>query len=774
MSVQEGGSTTRGDSPNGDALRRWRILGVVALGIIVVAIPLYVAKEHRRRALATPSDPSAVGFVGRESCIDCHRQAYETWLGSDHDHAMAPADEQTVLGDFDDTVFEYGGVTSRFYREDGRYLVYTEGPGGEMGEFEITHTFGVEPLQQYLVPFPGGRMQALSIAWDTEQHRWFRMYPGQEIPPDDWLHWTRNGQNWNGMCAECHSTNLRKGYDPEAKTFNTTWSEIDVSCEACHGPGSRHVAWAEIEPMARPEIDDFGLVVRTSGIDNRQQVELCAPCHSRRTELGDYDHTRIDLMDSLLPALLREGLYHADGQILDEVYVWGSFVQSKMFQRDVRCSDCHDVHSLKPIKQGNELCLQCHEASAYDAYEHHFHKKIHEGKPSDGALCVKCHMPEQPYMVVDYRADHSLRVPRPDLTLRIGVPNACSQSGCHDDKPVQWSADAYTKWYGQARKPHVGTILAAGRARGPEARDDLVMLAGNSLHPAIVRATALHLLQGYAGEATDSAIRRALADEEALVRHTALDILALTDPAELVSLVAPLLFDAVPAVRMRAAAQLAQAPPELLKPYQREAFDEVLAEYVAAMEYSLDFSFAGMNLGNLHSALGRPEQAERYFRTAIEVDDLFYPAKMNLAVLLSQQGRSAEAEPLLRQVIEAYPDQHDAAYSLGLLLAELSRPTEAVPFLRQAAEGMPAASRVRYNLGLLLQQVGDDAAAEAELRRAVELEPRSLEYLYALTDHYFKRGRLIEALAVAERMVDPGNRIGHELKAMIEQQMAKP
>jgi Flp pilus assembly protein TadD len=756
-----------------DPMRRWKLTGVVALGVIVCSIPIYVAKEMSRRTDAASYDQPSVSFVGREKCIDCHRKAYEQWLDSDHDHSMAPASEQTVLGDFDDAIFEHRGITSRFYRRDGRYFVHTLGPGGETSEFEIAYTFGVEPLQQYLVPLPGGRLQALSIAWDVERQLWFHLYPNQEIAPDDWLYWTRNGQNWNGMCAECHSTNLLKGYDARTQTFDTTWSEIDVSCEACHGPGSRHVAWAEIQPMARPEIDDYGLVIRTSGIDNRQQVELCAPCHSRRTELGDYDHTRIDVLDNLLPALLREDLYHADGQILEEVYVWGSFVQSKMFQKEVRCSDCHDVHSLELIKPGNELCLPCHRADAYDAYEHHFHQKIHEGQPSSGALCVKCHMPEQPYMVIDYRADHSLRVPRPDLTMEIGVPNACSQSGCHADKPVKWLADAYTKWYGQARKPHFGTILAAGRAQSTQAHAELVMLAQHRLYPAIVRATALSLLRGYPGPITNRAMKRALADEEALVRHTAIDSLSVTDPAELASLVAPLLFDPVRAVRMRAAAQLARVPPELLKPYQREESDEVLAEYVEAMEYSLDFSFAGMNLGNLYAARGDLDEAERYYRTAIEVDDLFYPAKMNLAVLLSQRGRSGEAEPLLRQVLEAYPEEHEAAYSLGLLLVELNRSTEAVPFLRRASEGMPEHSRVHYNLGLLLQSLGQDTGSEAELRKALDLEPENPEYLFALAEHYLKRGRLLEARPLVERMVaaHPEAAVGHELKALIERSL---
>jgi tetratricopeptide (TPR) repeat protein len=360
-----------------------------------------------------------------------------------------------------------------------------------------------------------------------------------------------------------------------------------------------------------------------------------------------------------------------------------------MYANDVRCSDCHDAHSLKLKFEGNGLCLQCHRADAYDTPDHHFHKKIYEGKPSDGALCIKCHMPEQPYMVIDARADHSLRVPRPDLSQALGTPNTCSQGGCHGDKPLSWSVDAFTRWYGQAKKPHYGPTLAAGREGGPEARDDLVRLAGDALYPAIVRATALSLLGQYPGEESTRAFAVALADPEPLMRHTAINSVVAASSEELVELVAPLLFDLMKAVRMQAAVQLADVPDQLLKPYQREALSEALAEYRMAMEHSLDFAFAGHNLGNLAARLGDMAEAERYYRTAVSIDDLFYPAKANLAVLLNGQGRNDEAETLLRSILDAYPEQHEVAYSLGLLLAEMGRYIEAESYLSQAAAGMP-------------------------------------------------------------------------------------
>jgi len=678
------------------SLQRWQAIGLAALAVLVLLIPVYVMRQGSTPDLSP--EQAAPTFVGRNACQSCHEPEFNSWRNSDHDKAMDVAADSTVVGDFNQAAFTSKGVTSRFFKRDDKFFVHTAGPGGQMADFEITHTFGHEPLQQYLVPFPGGRLQCLTIAWDVEEGRWFDLYQDMDIPQDDWLSWTGGGQNWNGMCAECHSTDLKKGYDPNTKTFNTTWFEIDVSCEACHGPGSDHVEWAKIQPMARPEVADFGLAVPTRNLETVELVNLCAPCHSRRVILGDYDHTAGHLLENLAPTTLDEGLYHADGQILDEVYVYGSFVQSKMFANDVDCADCHDSHSLKLKFEGNDLCLQCHLAETYDSYDHHFHKKIHEGKASDGALCVKCHMPEQNYMVIDERADHSLRVPRPDLSQKTGSPNACNAVGCHGDKSVAWSVEHYEKWYGLARKPHYGTTLAAGRQGTPEARDDLIRLAGDQLYPAMVRATALSLLPNYPSAETTAEYARALADEDALVRYTAVNIAGAETGQQLVELLAPLLFDPIRSVRIMAASRLADAPADLLKPYQRDALAEGLKEYEESMAYSLDFSFAGFNLGNLHARLGDAAKAELNYRTAIDIDGLFIPARANLAILLNSLGRNDEAEVQLRAALDAEPEAYELAYSLGLLLGEMGRYEEAAKYLAIAVAGMPDHPRAAYNL----------------------------------------------------------------------------
>ena len=750
-----------------DPLKYWKRTGLAAALVIVLVIPYYWAKDSARRAATSGAAAGPIAaFAGSESCKECHKGEYDKWLGSHHRWAMAPASAQSVLGDFNDATFEHFGVTSRFYKKDNAYYVHTQGPGGQMGDYEITHTFGWYPLQQYLIPFPGGRMQCLPIAWDARENHWYHLYPDAPIDPDDWLYWTNNGQNWNGMCAECHSTDLKKNYDFKSDTYRTTWSEISVGCEACHGPGSAHVDWARLPEMGRPPVENAALSVKTGNFSSPQQIALCAPCHARRMSLDDNIHRHADFLDYGIPQLLGEGMYFADGQILDEVYVYGSFMQSKMFARDVRCSDCHDVHSIRRIKDGNDLCLQCHKAAVYDGRQHHFHKK--KGEPGEpirsndgkvifavgtGALCEQCHMPGRNYMGIDYRPDHSFRIPRPDLTLSLDTPNACDR--CHVDKTTRWSVDAMVKWYGQKQRPHYGEILDTGRQRRPAALDPLVRLAEDRLYPTIVRATALELLSAYGGEDRVLGVfSRALADEASLMRQTAARRLPVAEATRRLELLSPLLYDPVRGVRIEAAARLADIAAGDMKPDVRRQFESALSEYRQAMERNADFAASRHNLGNLFANLGQADQAIVQYRKAVEIDDQFYPAKVNLAMLYARQGNSGEAERLLREVLAQRPDLYEVKYSLGLLLVEKQKYGEAALFLGDAAAGLPQRSRIHYNLGLLLQKLRRDDEAEAALQRALAVEPEDADYLYALAVFYLNQGDIQRARQAAEKLYD--------------------
>lgn len=660
---------------------------------------------------------------------------------------MQVPDDQTVVGDFAGATLTHFGVTSTFLTRDGEFVVRTEGPDGALEDYPVAYTFGVDPLQQYLVEFPGGRLQALSVAWDSQPtdtggQRWFHLYPDERIAADDPLHWTGPYQNWNFMCSECHSTNVTKSFGLETDSYDTTWSEIDVSCEACHGPASSHVAWARaIAGGERPSSDDSnavvlplgdavpamwmfdletGLAARTPPRESRDEVELCARCHSRRSVLSDdYVYGR-PLMDSHRPALLDDPLYHPDGQISDEVYVYGSFIQSKMFAEGVTCKDCHDPHSLQVRGTGNSICAGCHLPERFDTPDHHFHDA-----GSAGASCVECHMPAQRYMVVDLRRDHSLRVPRPDLSLTLGTPNACS--GCHADQPIQWAADAVAEWYGPdgAAEPHYGEAIHAGRSGLPGAAEAVRRLADDPLMPAIARATAFGLLEDRFTAEALPVVRRGIGDDDPLVRAAATASLEMLQPEARPELALPLLSDPVRAVRLEAARVLAAVPADRLPGGQRATLTRVLTEYRAAQQANADRPEAHLNLGVLHAQLGELDEAERAYRTALRLEQTFVAAYLNLADLYRQQGRDPEGEAMLRDALSVAPDPAPVEHSLGLLLVRQRRLSEALEALQRAAALRPDLPRYAYVYGVALQSSGDVTAALAVLTDAHERHPEN-------------------------------------------------
>jgi predicted CXXCH cytochrome family protein len=684
---------------------------------------------------------------------------------------MQEATEASVGGAFSGATFTYAGVTSRFFTRDGAFVVRTDGADGTLGEFPVRYVFGIEPLQQYLFEFPGGRLQALGIAWDTRPReragqRWFHLYPGERIRHDDPLHWTRPAQTWNLMCADCHSTGVRKNFDLPTGTYRTTWAEINVSCEACHGPGSRHVAWAENRAAGRGGKDqgDRGLLVdlrdRSAGVwrfepdqpiarrsappSSQMQLETCATCHSLHTKLAVEPRPGAPLLDRLAPRLLDADAYHADGQILGEVYEYGSFVQSRMFRAGVRCSDCHDPHSLGLRAEGNALCSTCHRAEVYDTPKHHFHRPR-----SAGARCVECHMAARTYMVVDPRRDHSFRVPRPDQSVALGTPNACT--GCHAGQPATWAAAAVARWYGpKPRAPHFAQALHAARARDAAAPRALTALAADHDQPAIARATALQHLADHPGPGSLPAIAGGLADPDPLVRRAALAALDGTPVPVRLQHAVPRLSDPVLGVRLEAARVLAPVPQRELSREQSVALRRAIDEYIRAQEAVGDFPAAHLNLGVLHQRRGDPDRAEAAYRTALRLVPEFVPAWLNLAELMRERGSEAGGERILREGLRAVPTAAALHHALGLALVRQQRPAEALPALARAAQLDPASARFAYVYGVALHSLGRPRPALMVLETVRRRYPRDPEILAALATISRDVGRYDDALRYAE------------------------
>ncbi|MFZ9477890.1 MAG: tetratricopeptide repeat protein [Steroidobacteraceae bacterium] len=688
----------------------------------------------QRTPVAPPPPLKLATFVGSQRCAECHQAEHAAWQQSHHAKAMQHATPSTVAGDFSGVTYTQDGITSTFLQRGNEFIVRTDGPDGQLADFEVKYTFGIEPMQQYLVELPGGRLQALALSWDTRPResggqRWFRQYPNERIDHRDELHWTKRSQNWNFMCADCHSTDVRKGYDAAADTFDTRFAEVSVGCEACHGPASTHLEWARGPRASTPDQSSKGFTVlfderrgvgwpidaasgnarRSRLRETAKELNACAPCHSRRSQFAEGWRPGDALMQHFLPVTLRESLYHADGQQQGEVFIWGSFVQSRMHQAGVTCSDCHDPHSQKLRHEGNAICAQCHAPARYERIEHHRHEA-----GSAAAQCVACHMPATTYMVIDPRRDHGFKIPRPDLTLSTGAPNACGS--CHTDQSTQWALDALQQWHGPARRAnaHYGDFLHAGRTARAGAARGLQGLAGDLSQPAIVRATALELLQRYPSEPAQALLQRGLVDADALLRHVAVSGYESLPPAERIAALAPRLRDATRAVRMEAARLLLPVATQL-DVGAKTAFTAAISEYEATLRTDLSQPEARFNLGNLLWQRGDGAAAEGQFRAALQQDPRFAPARVNLAELLRSQGRETEAEASLREGLEVDPESPILRESLALSLVRQGKKPEAFRQFERAARGSVATARQIYLYALAL----DDANRRPEALRVL-------------------------------------------------------
>ena len=604
-------------------------------------------------------------YVGTQACVECHADIVNAWETSHHALAWTEPRQDTVAGDFNDTEHAHGDTLSRFTVKDGDYWISATETNGETRSYKVHSLAGVEPLQQYLLEVEEGRLQAFDVAWDVEEERWFHLYPDQDLAADDGLHWTGSYKNWNARCAECHATGFVKNYDPGTRQYQSTQAETGIGCEGCHGPAEAHLAWARdgsYDNDLWAGLTPAGLTIGF-GASPETEIQQCAGCHSRREALGGGNPLPgTPYHDAYRLALLRDGLYHSDGAILDEVYVYGSFLQSKMYAQGVRCGNCHDVHTAGLKAEGNALCTQCHspEGNAefpvlrlaeYDDPAHHFHEA-----GSEAAQCKSCHMVERVYMQVDGRRDHSFRIPRPDLSVETGTPNACND--CHTDRSPAWAAEQVANRYPDSahRGRHYGQVIALGRADPAQSKEALAELAEDSSLPGIVRATALNLVAAVSDAETAARLGPLLEDNDPLVRAAAVPVQRGADPQDKVLRLLSLLSDPVKTVRIAAAREFLDAGVARLPRETDRALKSALAEWQESMRVNFDFPESQMVIGGTGLILRNLRGALFAFREATLLDPQLVQAWRMIITLEVALGNRGGAEKALEEALASNPN----------------------------------------------------------------------------------------------------------------------
>lgn len=761
---------TKGGAPRPSGIR----YPLLASLLLLASLSLWLALQ---RDPAPPEpDPlqSSARLVDEAQCQGCHAEQFQRWRGSHHQLAMQAARDDTVLGDFAGQSVKIGAEHVRFFRRDGGFWVHTKGPDGRPGDFRVAYVLGVEPLQQYLLELPGGRLQAFPLAWDVAARRWLQLYPEQSMDRQDPLHWSGPQQNANFMCIECHTTGFRRNFDPVSGHYASHWQALGVGCQSCHGPASKHLAWA-----AQPNRDARrGFALSLASADAPTQVESCGRCHARRAPLGDGFDAQGRLLDDYLPTLLTPLLYELDGKIKDEVFEWGSFTQSRMFAKGVRCTNCHDPHGARLKASGNALCLQCHnlagkpalpgidgrglQARDYDTPEHHHHRS---GQP--GSQCVDCHMPGKFYMVRDFRHDHGFTLPNPARALKLGTPDACL--GCHQDDSGEAIVQRFRDWYPDppaSGRPRYDESLQLIRNGLPGASRALLMQLEDGELPAIRRATLLAELPSYPSERTLNLALRDLGHADPLVRRAAIEaVSALLPQARRLAPLGPLLDDPVRGVRLAAAEALMALPDATLGP-QQASHASALAEYEQSLRAQVDRAEANLGLARLYQARGRDTLVEPALRAALQRDPDYLPAVVALAQWLEEHARDGEARRLLDEALARHPQAALLHHAKGLALVRQGRREAGIAALAEAARLAPEEVRFGYAHAVARHDGGDLAGAIEQLERLLERQPGNREVRLALIDYCRESGQLqkVQVLQAELERMNPDDPVLRQLQ----------
>ncbi|REG92212.1 tetratricopeptide repeat protein [Flavobacterium aquicola] len=691
-------------------------------------------------------------YAGDQSCKECHKGEHKEWTKSHHFMSMLPPSEKTVKGNFDNITHTADGVTSRFFKKGNKYFINTEGEDGKNHDYEVKYTFGFTPLQQYLVEFPGGRLQVPRVSWDSKQKKWFNQYSKQIVSSHDWLHWTGNSQNWNTMCASCHSTNLQKNYNDKTDTYKTSYSIMNVSCESCHGAGKQHNDYIRSEDYKDGNKTKGSFLKLIKNGKQLEQINTCAPCHARASEISNNHIRSNEIMDNYIPQIPDNEYFFADGQINDEDYIYTSFLQSKMFSKGVKCSHCHNPHSTKLKKIDNQTCLQCHNPQKYNVSAHTFHPV-----GSQSSLCVSCHMPGKIYMGNDLRHDHSFRVPRPDLSVTYGTPNACNN--CHQDKSNKYLAEAIVKWYGPKRKYHFADDLIPGSLLNAESEVHLKKLIEDKQTPNIIKATAAFYLGNIQTVTSLNTLLHCLHSKDAQVRYRSLHSLANFQTADWIQAVGPLLSDKVRAVRIAATDLYITISPNQIPDQYKEAFNSAHKELKNYLQYQTDFSVGNIMFADYYLKLQDYSNAEKYYKKGLKKDNLMNYAHLNLSKVYNLQGKNDAALQTLQNALKNDSKNEQIYYSMALLYNEMNNIPEAEKSFAKAIALKSQNPRIYYNYSLLLIQNKKFGQAETVLNKGININPSASELYYALTFLYIQTNNIINAQKAAQqlKLLDPNN-----------------
>ncbi|MGY0626799.1 MAG: multiheme c-type cytochrome [Paraglaciecola chathamensis] len=755
-------------------------------------------------------------YIGAQACQSCHQSEYDQWQQSDHFKAMQTANKESVLGDFSDIEVNFHDIATRFFVEDGQYKITTTNKQNKLETFDVPYTFGFYPLQQYLVDVGEGKLQAFNIAWDSRSkeeggQRWFHLQPIEKITPEHPFFWQRHFQNWNSRCADCHTTDLKRNFEPKSNTFATQFSEVNVACESCHGPAGQHIKLAKKGELSAqdsgfrqtlPALKNFSFspnnpIAHADGKPNNSEINVCARCHSLRTPLTQpfanteqayrdthdktaanpnknyqdthgksnhknnyqdtHDKTAANsknnyqdthgksnhnphakqpqqrFVDDYRLEWIRAPFYHANGSINEEVFVAGSFMQSKMQHAGVTCSNCHNAHTGKVKIQGNGLCLQCHQAETFNSPEHHHHTP-----QTDGAMCVNCHMPEKTYMGVDDRRDHSFLIPDLSFNGDSSEPQTCL--ACHDKEDDHWRQKSQKVWGSNTNSNVWQATRQQVQDGAPEGLEQAIAFIQNPANSRLRQASLLADLSQYRSQQGVDIALENLESDSALLRRAAVESLEILSPQARWQVLSQKLNEPSKSVRFEMARLLTDSLGQLSRSDKAKLLP-LLNEYRAMLEINADSPITQLAIGNLNTQLGDLAGAEQAYLTAYKIEPSYIPVLIQISEFYRQQGQDEKGAGYLSKALKVEPNNAQANHALGLFKIRQKQYGQALSNLKIAAHSDEAMPSFAYIYAVALEQQDRIKLAISELEKAHQRWPRDGDVMSALISYLRKTGQ---------------------------------
>lgn len=671
------------------------------------------------------------GYAGAEACAKCHAGIQHEWAESRHDKMMQPATKQSVEGDFAQGKLVLRGSTYLLQYSNGAYSITESDLTGKAWQHRVQYTLGNRRIQHYLTTLPDGRIVLIPPTWDNIRKKWFHdldIHNPEEAPGSPF-------QVWNKTCYSCHVSREEKNFDLQRFRYRTTWQDLGINCERCHGPGREHIANAATAANADARAAAKGTIVNFARLDSARSTMVCAQCHSFRDIYADGFQAGANYYDFFLPVMeyrlpeSEDPAYWPDGRTRwlsnEALGLW----QSECFLKGgATCVTCHsrphntDIDRNAQLRpDNNTLCARCHTAIAAQISAH-----SHHTAHSSGSSCVECHMPATVISLQARIRDHSMSVPVPENTIRHSIPNACNL--CHKDKDAAWALRQTTAWYGgKSRQNRIRRADAFTQARkgDPAAIPALLEILTDSSGGPWIRANAAGYLGSFPNDpAAYDAMLHSFSDPEPLVRATA--AAAIRPRAAQREAVAPelvtLLTDPVRTVQMSAAIALVAMGVQPFPGEDGARFERAKELYRARAELNSDDAEQQLAAGKFFFLSGDMDGAVAAFRASLKLAPTL-PAQYLLAQSVAKKGDF----PSAREILKAIPRDDPQYASAQRLLAEVEvqdRGHGETPSQNSANQNS-ADAEARFLEGQVQYQNEYYGAALKDFEQALDLAPQA-------------------------------------------------